>query len=173
MLVKLMLSLLIIVGCTLVGNIYASSYGERVKLLSHLISTLQMLETEIVYGATPLPLLLPRIATKSKEEIADILLEVSDILLKKEGDTFAEAWRRAVNINRKKSAFHRDDLDLLISLGNNLGTSDRENQVKHIRLAMEDIKRNFEAAVAQQQKNAGLYKHLGLLAGVTIVIILI
>lgn len=173
MLIKLILSLLIVSGCTLVGNIYANSYGERVKLLSHLISTLQMLETEIVYGGTPLPLLLPRVAAKSKTEISDILIDVSDILQQKDGDTFAEAWKRGVNLNSKKSAFHRDDLDLLIILGNNLGTSDRENQVKHIRLSMEDIRRNFEVAVAQQKKNAGLYKHLGLLAGITIVIILI
>ncbi len=173
MLIKLMLSVLIIGGCTLLGNIYAGIYGERVKLLNHLLSTLQMLETEIVYGGTPLPLLLPRIAAKSKAEIAELLIAVADILQLKEGDTFAEAWRKAIEANSKSSALHRDDLELLINLGNNLGTSDRENQVKHIRLAMEDVKRNHATAVAQQQKNAGLYKHLGLLAGITIVIILI
>lgn len=173
MLIKLMLSLLIVIGCTMVGTIYASSFGERVKLLSSLQSTLQMLETEIVYGGTPLPLLLPRVAEKSRAEIADILMDVSELLLLKEGVTFAEAWRRAIKINQGKSALNSEDFDILINLGNSLGTSDKENQVKHIRLSMEDLRRNFEVALALQQKNAGLYKHLGLLAGLTIVIILI
>lgn len=172
MLIKLIFSLLIVAGCTMIGTIYASSLGERVKLLSGLQSTLQMLETEIVYGGTPLPLLLPRVAEKSKTEISAILLDATDQLSLKEGATFAEAWRRAVKMNYGKSALHNDDLDILINLGNNLGISDKENQVKHIRLSMEDVRRNFEVALALQQKNSGLYRHLGLLAGISIVIIL-
>lgn len=172
MIIKIIFSCIIIFCCGMVGEIIANSYRERTKLLNQLISTFQMLETEIVYGATPLPFLLKRVAQKSKSEIASLLEITSEILLKKEGYTFAEAWEKGLEVAKRNSELKLEDIELLLSLGNNLGSSDMENQVKHIRLTMEGLRRNYEEAILLQNKNVSLYKHLGLLTGLTIVIIL-
>lgn len=171
MILKLLISIIIIICSTLIGIIYANTYIQRTKLLGSMLSTLQMLETEILYSATPLPLLLRKVAVKSRREIAAILGATAEILDRKEGYTFAEAWRRAVIMETKGTTFQKDDINLLKELGNNLGLSDREDQVKHIRLVMEEIKRSYEHAIVVQNKNVRLFRNLGFLLGITIVII--
>ncbi|WP_051569063.1 stage III sporulation protein SpoIIIAB [Alkaliphilus transvaalensis] len=172
MMIKMIFSIIIIICSTLVGEIYANAYRQRTNLLSQLILTLQMLETEIVYASTPLPYLLQSVAKRSKIEIAYLLEETAEILLKKEGYTFSEAWRKGIELAKNKSELRKEDIELLISLGNNLGNSDRDNQVKHIQLTMEELRRNYQEAIDLQHKNVKLYKSLGILGGIAIVVIL-
>lgn len=162
-----------IIACSaLIGEIYGNAYKQRTRLLSQLISTLQMLETEIIYASTPLPFLLQKVAKRSSTEIAYLLETTSDILLKKEGYTFSEAWRMGIEIARRQSELKKEDIELLVNLGNNLGNSDGNNQVKHIQLTMEELRRNYDEAIQLQNKNVKLYKSLGLLSGIAIVVIL-
>ncbi|SDK51500.1 stage III sporulation protein SpoIIIAB [Natronincola ferrireducens] len=171
MVLRLIFSLIIIASSSLIGNIYANGFIERTKLLASMLSTLQMLETEIIYSATPLPQLLGKVAKKSKGEIGNILEATAEILYKKEGYIFSEAWRIAIEQETTKTAFHKEDIEVLLALGNNLGISDSNDQVKHIRLTKEEIKRNYEMAIVDQGKSVKLYRNLGFLLGVTIVIV--
>ncbi|SNR86711.1 stage III sporulation protein AB [Anaerovirgula multivorans] len=171
MLFKLIISL-IIIGCSwMIGMIYANTYIERSKLLASMLSTMQMLETEIVYSGTPLPELLQKIAKKSRREIAKIFLLTAEILNRKEGYLFNEAWEQAVKTETKNTSFTKEDIDLLISLGKNLGISDSKDQIKHIHLTMEEIKRSYELSIIEQNKNVRLCRNFGFLIGITIVII--
>ncbi|MDR5658199.1 stage III sporulation protein SpoIIIAB [Serpentinicella sp. ANB-PHB4] len=171
MMIKMILSILIVVGSTLIGIIYANAYIQRTKSLNNIIGTLQTLESEIVYCATPLPFLLRKISTRDNQDINRVFSKTVDILDKKDGSTFFNAWKEAIHIETKNTVLSADDIELLVQLGNNLGTSDIEDQVKHIRLAMEEIKRNYEAAILAQNNNVKLCKNLGFLFGVTIVIL--
>lgn len=164
---------IIIIGCSsLLGFIFANTYVERTKLLNALLSTIQMLETEIVYGATPLPILMEKVGSKSKAEIRKIFLSTADLLNKNQGQTFEEVWYYSVIKETKDTSFSKEDVDLLLSLGKNLGISNSEDQMKHIRLVQEELKRYYELALIEQGKNVKLFKNLGFLLGITIVIIL-
>lgn len=171
MLIKIILSLMIISCTSILGIIYSNSYIERSKFLANMLLTLQMLETEIVYSATPLPELFKKVAKKSKKDIASILLLTAEILDKKEGHLFHDVWKEAVETKTDKSYLTKEDKNLLVSLGSNLGISDSKDQVKYIRLAMEEIKRNYELSLIDQNKNVRLYRNFGILIGITIVII--
>ncbi|ABR48646.1 Sporulation stage III, protein AB [Alkaliphilus metalliredigens QYMF] len=171
MILKLLLSILIVICSGLIGIIYAKAYIDRSKLLRDLISTLQMLETEIMYGATPLPELMVLLAAKSEREIARLFQMTAHNLQKHDGHTFASVWRKSVNVMGKETVLKERDIALLVSLGNNLGISDQENQVKHIRLTMEEMRRNYDEAIMLQRKNEKLYKSLGVLFGLTVVIV--
>lgn len=169
---KLILSIAIIFCSSLLGVIFSNTYIERTKLIKGLLSTLQMLETEIVYGATPIPILLKKVGSKSKKEIADIFLEVSNLLNEKQGETFEEVWHSSINKKAEDTNFNKDDIEILLSLGKNLGISNSEDQVKHIRLVREEFRRQYEISIIEQNKNAKLYKNLGFLLGLAIVIML-
>lgn len=165
---------IIIIGCSsLLGFIFANTYVERSKLLNSLLSTLQMLETEIVYGATPIPVIMQKVGNKSKKEIGDIFLSAADLLNLNLGQTFDEIWCSVVTQETKHTCFNREDTDLLLSLGKNLGISNCEDQMKHIRLIQEEFKRHYELALVEQNKNTKLFKNLGFLLGMTIVIIVL
>ncbi len=173
MLFKLIYSIFI-VGCSsLLGFIFANTYVERSKLLNSLLSTLQMLETEIVYGATPMPVLMKKIGNKSENEIKNIFLSTAGLLGLNSGQTFDEIWCDVVTQEAEHTCLDKDDIDLLLSLGKNLGISNCEDQIKHIKLIREEFKRHYEVALAEQSKNVRLFKNLGFLLGITIVIIIL
>jgi stage III sporulation protein AB len=131
----------IIVGCSsLLGFIFANTYIERARLLNSLLSTLQMLETEIVYGATPIPVIMQKVGDKSKKEIGNIFLSAADLLNLNLGQTFDEIWYGVVTRGAEHTCLNREDIDLLLSLGKNLGISNCEDQMKHIRLIQEEFK---------------------------------
>lgn len=169
--IKLIISLTIIGCSSLIGFIYANAFIDRTKLLGSLLSTLQMLETEILYSATPLPELLKKVAKKSKPEISNILLATSDTLYKKEGLLFADVWEKAVEKETEYTSFTKEDIEILVTLGKNMGISDSKDQIKHIHLTMEEVKRSYEQSIVMQNKNVKLYRNLGILLGITIVII--
>jgi len=131
-----------------------------------------MLETEIVYGATPIPILLNKIGNKSKNEIGKIFLTAADLLNQNQGQTFEEVWYNAVNKNIQNTSFNKDDIEVLLSIGRNLGVSNCEDQMKHIRLIQEELKRHYEISIIDQSKNVKLFKNLGFLLGLSIVIML-
>ncbi|KAB3537376.1 sporulation protein [Alkaliphilus pronyensis] len=172
MLIKVISSIVIIISFTLIGGIHANTYSNRTKLLSQLLISLQMLETEISYSATPLPILLSNIGKKSKEDIGSIFLKASEILSKKEGYTFSYLWSMILDSEGMALDLYPEDLEIFKQLGNNLGATDINNQIKHIRLIMEELRRNHEDAIIAEKRNVKLYKQLGLLAGFAIAIVL-
>lgn len=170
--IKIIYSITIVCCSTIVGFIFANVFIERVKLLGSVISTLQMLETEIVYGSTPLPILLKKVSAKSRRGVSNILLSVSNLLTQNEGYTFEELWSQTVISETKGSSFSKGDIELLLSIGNNLGVSNCEDQIKHIRLIQQEFNRNYEFALNEQSKNVKLFRNLGFLTGLALVIIL-
>ncbi|MCK9267184.1 MAG: sporulation protein, partial [Alkaliphilus sp.] len=89
------------------------------------------------------------------------------------GQTFDEIWYSAVTQEAGHTCLNGEDIDLLLSLGKNLGISNCEDQMKHIRLIREEFKRHYELALIEQNKNTKLFKNLGFLLGMTIVIIVL
>ncbi|HBI05200.1 MAG TPA: stage III sporulation protein AB, partial [Paenibacillaceae bacterium] len=61
---------------------------------------------------------------------------------------------------------------VLLQLGQVLGQSNREDQQKHIRLALMNLKSEEDVARAQQQKYEKMCRSLGLLGGLLVVILL-
>lgn len=171
MLFKFIYSIIIVICSSLLGFIFANTYIERSKLLNATLSTLQMLETEIVYGATPIPIIMQKVGKKSNKDIKNIFLHAGNLLSLNLGQTFDEVWYRAVSQESKDTYFSKEDIDLLLSLGKNLGISNTEDQMKHIRLLQEEFKRQYELALIEQGKNVKLFKNLGFLLGIAIVII--
>ncbi|KAB3527577.1 sporulation protein [Alkaliphilus serpentinus] len=169
---KLVVSAVIVVSSFQLGSIYAGTFTERKKLLGELIVALQMFETEISYNATPLPLLLEKIGNRSNSDVSKLLLRTAYSLQENGSNSFMEAWNLAISSEGETSGLYKEDLELLRLLGSNLGNSDGVNQVKYLRILMEEVKRNYNKAIEEENKNLKLYRHLGLLTGVTIVIIL-
>ena len=170
---KIMGALIILGACGYAGLTVASRYRQRPRDLRYLQSALQMLETEISYGATPLPDALERVSQRCEPGVSLLFFRTREMLLTGEGITAWEAWSRALQEFYNSSAINGSDLSVLKALGTTIGISDREDQVKHLRLAREQLK--IEAAKAEEDavKNVKLYNYLGFLGGLTIVLIFI
>ncbi|MCG8401258.1 MAG: stage III sporulation protein AB [Firmicutes bacterium] len=154
------------------GWTISRQYARRPVELGQFISALAMLETEIVFAATPLPDALAGIAERSDPGVSRFFRQVAQNLQKARGYSARDAWNMALEAHCRKSPLDGGDLAILRSLGNNLGISDREDQAKHLRLTLEQLKMARAKAEETAARNVKLWNYMGLLGGLIIVLAL-
>lgn len=83
-----------------------------------------------------------------------------------------DAWNFAVEDTRNLLNLTKEDLKLVASVGNMLGKTDVEGQISELDLAIGFIDLQIEKAEAECKKSEKMYKSLGSIVGLAIVIIL-
>lgn len=150
----------------LIGNMIAKKYSKRVEELEDMKNALNILQTKIRFSKEPLSRIFKEISNISKnKEIFDKTTRNMKTMLA------GEAWRdslQTINTNLNK-----EDVEVLLSLGNMLGKTDSEGQVNQIEELKELLGMQIQKADKDKQKNEKLYKTLGMTVGLAIVIILI
>ncbi len=170
--IKLIGACMTVAACGSMGYTWARVYEKRPQQLTALEAALQMLETEIIYGATPLPEALSQVAAKCDSQTAGLFRDAAGELRKMKGITAAEAWDRAVNRFFPETALSVQDLQILKRFGVSLGASDREDQAKHIQLAKSQLRQAAVQAETLSRKNSAVFKYLGFLGGLVLALVL-
>lgn len=170
--IKLMGAAVILVCSTLIGMRFASLYVQRAVQLRQLQVALQWLETQIVYGSTPLHQALDHIARRIGGEIGHLFAACAETLMKMRDASTQECWELAIENEWKRTAMKIPEKEVLLHLGQVLGQSNREDQQKHIRLALINLKSEEQQARDNQQKYEKMCRSLGLLGGLLVVILL-
>jgi len=162
-------ALLIVAASSGVGGLYAEKFARRRREIKAFSDALGRLETEVFYGSTPLPTALARVAEGAPRAIrpffADLLrqLEMTDDL--------RSSWRQAMERHFAQSCLAPEDLSCLLPLADVLGTSDREDQRRHLKSTADRLRQNEETARIEEDKNTKLWRSVGLLGGVALAII--
>ncbi len=170
--IKLLGSVMVVAASGLGGIAVAGNYSRRPKELRSIRSALQMLETEISYGATHLQEALNLVAERCDKNVSLIFSGTAAVLSARTGATAAQAWEKSINSYYREAALKAQDLSILRNLGSSLGISDREDQIKHLRLAMEQISNECFKAEEEAARNVKLWSYLGFLSGFLVVIVL-
>ncbi len=168
---KLIGAVLILAAATLFGLAKAAQFARRPRQIRQLIQVLQRLETEMVYGFTPLADALLRIAPQLGEPLGGMLREAAD-RMETDGSTAKESWHAAVNKYWKHTSLRANEREVWNQLGYTLGVTDREDQVKHLRLAASLLQAEEQNAWEEQRRYEKMWRSLGLLAGAFIVILM-
>jgi len=169
---KLVGAAMVVAASGLSGLAVAGGYSRRPRELRWLRSALQMLETEVAYGATQLAEAMARVANRCDQAVAPLFSRTAAELSAMSGITAAEAWEKSLEGYYPGSALKPQDLSILRNLGSSLGISDRTDQIKHLRLAMEQISSEAAAAGEEAARNVKLWSYLGFLGGLMVVLIL-
>jgi stage III sporulation protein AB len=131
-----------------------------------------MLETEIAYGANHMKEALEQVAARCDKAVAPLFSRAAADLSSSSGITAAAAWENSLCAFYRESTLKPQDLLILRSLGSSLGISDREDQIKHLDLAMEQVKSENIKAEEEAARNVKLWNYLGFLGGLLAVLIL-
>lgn len=158
---------------TLIGFQIASRYRRRPAELRGLQTGLAVLVTEVEYGATPLPEALRTAARAAGPAVGPLLAEAADRILAGGGITAGEALQAAITEGRAATCLTRDDLAILTALAAMLGASGRQDQVRHLRLALERLSGAEAEASAERARYEPMYRYVGVLSGLALVLILI
>ena len=171
MIIKFIGSIIIIITTTALGMVYAKSKVDRVKQINSFISAFNMLEIEIKFALSLLPDAFIKIAKSSDKKIGEIFEYAANKIVECKINA-CEAWSEAINKKLPDLCLANDDKDILVTLGSSLGEIDGESQIKNIRLIVERLKNQMTKAEEDKQKSEKLFKNLGILSGLTIVIVL-
>lgn len=166
------LGAIMVITCTsLLGMYKAQKFASRPRELRSLQSALQILETEIIYGATPLPEAMKQVANRTDKKISLLFNYARNELTSFNGCTVKEAWDKAVDAFSTRTVLDSTDISILKQLGSCLGMSGREDQSKHLHLAMEQLKLETANASEKARTHVKLWNYLGFLSGLLLVFI--
>ncbi len=170
--IKLIGACLTLAACGNMGLTWAGVYEKRPRQLAALEGALQLLETEMLYAATPLIEAMTEVAEKCDRSAAGLFRTAAAELGKMEGYTAGEAWDKALEQFFPGTALNARDLHILKRFGPSLGISDREDQAKYLAMTKSQLKTAAAEAAAEAKKNAAVYRYLGLLGGLLLVLLL-
>lgn len=165
--------LLIFIACTAAGFYQASLLAKRSKQIRMLIHQLQRLETEIVYAMTPLPQAIEQIGKQSAPPLSRLFLSISHSLQQQKGKSTSQCWEEGVHRYWHETALQTNEKEIFLRLGHYLGISDREDQKKYILLSLQQLSAEEDIAREKQQRYEKMYRSLGVLSGLLIIILLL
>lgn len=172
MLVKIVGSLIVLISSTLLGYTYSKRCSTRPRELRTLQGLLQIFENEISYLSNVLTEAFTKIYRYDDSRVSLFFKDTVEILKSNKGLNAQEAWTKAVKDNIGNTSLNSEDQEIIISFGKMLGSSDVEGQIKNIRLTLNQLKLQEQKAEELRGKNEAMYRNLGILGGLAIIIIL-
>ncbi len=162
----------IVAGASAAGTMVAGSYGARTRQLGQLRVALHLLESEVNYALGALPGALERVAAGVAPPVRSLFARAAARLRSGEGVSAGEAWEEAARGVFPATALESGDLDILLALSGHLGVTDRDDQLRHLRLAGERLRVKEEEARDEQRASERMWRYLGLLGGLALGIVL-
>ena len=168
LMIKYFILIVILCASTGIGLLVSKKYKDRVIELREFRNALNILENKIKFTYEPLQEIFDQMSENLIENVANIFKKTKSNLRKMETQ---EAWNDA--IEECKLNLKSEDISIIKNFGKLLGKTDVEGQISKIKLTSSFIDTQIEKAEKEKEKNEKLYKTLGTVVGLAIVIILI
>lgn len=168
MLIKIVGAAIVFFGGLLWGLLKSGELAKREQSLVKIKTALNILESEIVFSSHYLKHAFLRIS-----KICGCAKLFSDMSSGLEETSAKEAWNRALLKNQRELFLKDKDIETLNILGSELGMSDRERQVRNIRHVSALLDQCLEEAHSDYTRTAKLYRSMGILGGLFVIIVLI
>ena len=166
-LIKLVNSVLIIIVCAYIGINKANVYIFRVNKLRKIRNAFNIFKSKLEFTYEPIKDIFKEISKIVYKDNNNIFKSYIDNI---ENDNYEDAWSLAVAEN--SIYLSKDDISIITSFGNLLGKTDLSGQISEIKLTDEFLDKQILSAEEEKKKNEKMYKSLGIIIGIAIVIIL-
>lgn len=151
-----------------IGKLISNKYTLRLKELKDIKNALNIIESKIKFTYEPLQEIFIQTSKMISKNISQIFVQACNNMNKCNAE---EAWD--FSIKNSTTNLNTEDIECLKGFGKMLGKTDKEGQIRMINLTKEFIEIQIEKAKTEEEKNAKMYKTLGVIIGLTFVIILI
>ncbi len=168
LLIKIIIYSFIFLSCSLIGMLISKKYINRVNELKEFKNALNMFKTKIRYTYEPLPDIFTEISQSVSPNISEVF---STAAQKMEVCTAGDAWNLALKVEDLN--IDDEDKNVLQNLSKLLGKTDLQGQLNQIEMTSDFLDKQIKKAEIQKDKNERLYKTLGMIIGMAIVIILV
>jgi len=166
--VKWIVLFTILIVSFLIGELVSKKYTNRLKELQEFKNALSIFKTKVRFTYEPIPEIFNQMSLTLIPNIGNIFKKASIIMKEK---TAGDAWLEAIDTSNTN--LKEEDIGIIKNLSKLLGKTDIDGQISEIELASSFIDKQIEEAREEQYKNVKMYKTLGLVLGLVIVIILV
>lgn len=166
--IKCIIYILIFSSSTYIGILISKQYINRVNELKEIKLALNILKTKIRFTNEPLYNIFTDISTSSKGNVSNLFKTISENL---KNNSAKVAWEQG--IENETLSIKKQDRQALKSMGKLLGKTDLDGQISEIELTEAFLETQILDAEKEKDKNEKLYKTLGMVTGVGIIVILI
>lgn len=168
---KIIIGALIVVVTTYIGFLVAKKLQKREETLRETILFFDMVENEIRYMLNVLPNAYESARQRLKGDLKIVIGQiVVDMLASDNYELSGKTISSNINLLKELTSY---DKEVIISTLKNLGRSDVDAQVNILENAKRTIQVQIDEAIEYKNKNSKLYKAVGTIAGMMIVIILV
>ncbi|MCL2528128.1 MAG: stage III sporulation protein AB [Defluviitaleaceae bacterium] len=165
-------SLALIASCAAIGFYFAAQEGFRIKDLQEFKKALMILSSEIEHMRAPLPIACANIAKRTREPISTLFSDFAALLTDNEGETAYQLWAQALSLQKKRAHLAAEDWDVIEGFGKTLGYLDKQMQQSAITATVEYINEKTTSLQTQSEKNRRMYRSLGVIGGLLLVVVL-
>ena len=165
--IKIFILGIILLSSSFIGRILANKFKNRLEELKEMKNTLNIFKTKIKFTYEPIPIIFEEISKSSKSNIGKIF-ETAQRKLKDQ--IASKSWNEA--IEETNSNLTQNDKETLKMFSKMLGETDLEGQISQINITLSFLDKQIQEAETEKNKNEKLYKKLGTIMGLALVIIL-
>ena len=166
--IRIIIYSFIFLTCSFIGILISRKYVNRVNELREFKNALNMFKTKIRYTYEPLPEIFTEISENVDTNISLVFRKASE---KMKVCPAGEAWDLALRLEDLN--IDEEDKSILKNLSKLLGKTDIEGQVNQIEMTSDFLDKQIRKAENEKEKNERMYRTLGMIIGMGIVIILI
>ncbi len=147
-------------------------YG-RVRELEDLSTALEIFETKISYTYDTIIDTFTYISDNLKTKVYRIFFIAAEKLRENKNMSAGDIFRNVVEEEKIFLELNEKDTEILKGLSVSLGQTDLENQIKNIRLTKQLLNTQLKEAYEEKNKNFKMYRNMGVLMGLVLIILLI
>lgn len=165
-------ALFVLISLTAVGFEWSRRLSGRSRQIRQFTTALQILEAEVIYGHTPLPVISRKLEKTLRPPLSQIFSTFANIL-ETESTDVKDAWDRSIEWNWPSTALRHKEKETLLQFGQTLGRHGRDEQRKYIQLTLAHLRSEEYEAIEEQRKYEKMAKSLGFLGGLLAIIVMI
>ncbi|RKL68763.1 stage III sporulation protein AB [Salipaludibacillus neizhouensis] len=165
-------AIFIVLASALIGMELSKRLERRTLLLRHMKVALETFDTEVAFAMMPLSEALIQISRQLPDPAKQFLFSVGERIGENRGSV-VEIWEEELDLWKKNIDLNNQDIEVIRQFGQTLGKQDLEGQRKQIQLTQSYLTHREQVAVDSQKTYQSMYRSLGFLGGLLLVIMLL
>ncbi len=161
---KSILSVILIVASTFMGNSYSERLSGRRKCLSEVIEAISRMKAMISFSGYDIQKVVP-------DSFQNTALSTYFADNRDDAEDFSLWWSNAVESVDRSVGINKEDRELLHSLGKGLGLTDITGQMAHLELYSELFTQRLTSAKESEKEKGRLYRVLGFSLGCAVALV--
>lgn len=170
---KIIGAIFVMIASCGIGFLFAGELKKRKQELVEQYNLMRLLLGDVRYMRAALPEAINKAIIRHQGSYSGFLRTVAELLGEAPGICLSDIWKRAVEESLQHSSLKESDKQMLKCFGESISVADRENVMLCFEQYLSELKEEIDAVSRVAGTKARLYRSLGVLTGIFIIVLFI